>query len=200
MVDDLSRKGIRDRRVLEAVARVPRHLFVPEDLRPMAYTDNALPIGENQTISQPYMVARMTEKLGPEPGARVLEVGTGSGYQAAVLAEMGVRVYSVERIQALAERARRLLEQLGYSIEQRIGDGNLGWPEHAPFDGIIVTAGVSRPPEALIHQLAPGARMVIPVGNATLQHLWIVTKTQGGYRVEKDIPCSFVPLVGPFSY
>ncbi len=199
MIDHLRRKGIKDPLVLQAMAKVPRHLFVPVDIQ-YAYKDIALPIGENQTISQPYMAAYMTEKMKLEPGDKVLDVGTGSGYQAAVLAQMGCRVFSVERIPILAQRAEHLLKGLGYQVSIRIGDGNLGWPEHAPFKGIVVAAGASRPPEALLQQLADQGRMVIPVGNMRVQRLWIITRDQKGFTVEKDIYCNFVPLVGPYSY
>jgi protein-L-isoaspartate(D-aspartate) O-methyltransferase len=194
----LSDQGIKDPRVLAAIGRVPRHRFVSHPYA--AYANVPLPIGEGQTISQPFMVAYMSEKLGVGPGDKVLEIGTGSGYQAAVLAEMGCEVFSVERIPTLAERASETLRELGYRVRIRVGDGNEGWPEEAPFKGIIVTAGARAVPEPLLEQLDLGARLVIPIGTAWLQHLTIITRTQEGFRYEKDIPCSFVPLVGPYSY
>jgi len=194
----LYNQGIRDERVLAAIGRVPRHRFVPQSYA--AYANVPLPIGEGQTISQPFMVAYMTEKLAVGPGDKVLEIGTGSGYQAAVLAEMGCEVFSVERIPQLAEKAGEILRELGYRVRIRVGDGNEGWPEEAPFRGIIVTAGAKAAPEPLLRQLETGARLVIPIGTAWLQHLTIITRTPEGFRYEKDIPCSFVPLVGPYSY
>lgn len=196
----LSDQGIRDRRVLTAIGRVPRHRFVPPSYLDVAYTNAPLPIGDGQTISQPFMVAYMTERLGARPGDRVLEIGTGSGYQAAVLAEMGCEVFSVERIPRLAEKAGQTLRELGYGVKIRVGDGNEGWPEEAPFRGIMVTAGARDAPEPLLEQLETGARLVVPVGSAWLQYLTIITRTPEGFKHEKDIPCSFVPFVGPYSY
>ncbi len=196
----LSNQGIRDERVLSAIGRVPRHRFVLPEHEKLAYTNVPLPIGEGQTISQPFMVAYMTEKLMVGHGDKVLEIGTGSGYQAAVLAEMGCEVYSVERIPVLAAGAEKILRELGYRVRIRIGDGNEGWPEEAPFKGIIVTAGASDPPAPLLEQLEVGARLIIPVGSSLLQYLTIVERTREGFKREKDIPCSFVPLVGPHSY
>ncbi len=182
------------------MARVPRERFLSPAQRSLAYANIPLPIGDGQTISQPYMVAYMTERLGVGPGDRVLEIGTGSGYQAAVLAEIGCEVYSVERIPELAERARKVLSELGYDVRIRVGDGNLGWPEASPFRGIMVTAGAGRVPDPLLSQLDMGGRLIIPIGSSWLQYLTIITRTQDNFKHEKDIPCSFVPLVGPYSY
>lgn len=200
LLKTLSDQGIKDERVLSAIGRVPRHRFVLPVHEKVAYANIPLSIGEGQTISQPFMVAYMTERLMVGSGDRVLEIGTGSGYQAAVLAELGCEVYSVERIPKLAKRAKKTLRELGYKIKIRVGDGNEGWPEEAPFRGIIVTAGASEPPAPLLEQLEPGARLIIPVGSSLLQYLTIIERTSEGFRREKDIPCSFVPLVGPYSY
>ena len=193
----LRRRGILDDRVLEAFARVPRELFVPEDLRERAYDDHALPIGHGQTISQPFMVAAICSALDLEGHERVLDVGTGSGYQAAVLAELAAEVVTIERVPALAEQARRALAEAGYErVEVRIGDGTLGVPERAPFDGIAVAAAAPSVPEALYGQLAPGGRLVVPVGSRRDQQLEIVTRGPHGRVVRKTVPCRFVPLVG----
>jgi len=200
LLSTLREQGIRDARVLAALEAVPREEFVPSHLRDCAYDNTPLPIGEGQTISQPFMVAYMTDALRVKEGDRVLEVGTGSGYQAAVLAELGCEVYSVERVGPLASAAQETLRRLGYSVQVRAGDGNEGWPEHAPYNGIMVTAGAGRVPAALLEQLGQGARLVIPVGSAWIQNLLVVTRKDGGYDYETDIGCSFVPLVGPNSY
>ncbi len=185
-----------DPRVLEAMARVPRHWFVEEAFWPRAYADQALPIGFGQTISRPSTVARMTTALALSPADRVLEVGTGSGYQAAVLACLAGRVFSVERVAALAVRARARLDRLGFTgVEIRPGDGARGWPERAPFDAILVTAAAPEVPEALLEQLAPGGRLVIPVGNGDRQAiLRIRREASGGWAREVLEPCRFVPL------
>lgn len=191
-------RGINDKRVLSAMLKVPRQLFVPQEFWDMAYEDTPLPIRFGQTISQPYIVAFMTEalKLGPED--RVLEIGTGSGYQSAILAELVKDVYSVEIIEQLAEGAKARLESLGYkNIHIRTGDGSKGWPEEAPFDAIIVTAAPLEIPEALVKQLKAGGRMMIPVG-AVFQQLYLVTKTKDGYDKKALIPVKFVPLVTPY--
>jgi protein-L-isoaspartate(D-aspartate) O-methyltransferase len=188
-----------DPRVLEAMRRVPRHEFVPEDLRDAAYEDRPLPIGHGQTISQPSIVAVMTDLLRVQPGDRILEVGTGSGYQAAILAEMGAEVYSIEIIEPLARTARERLRRLGYDrVRVKLGDGYHGWPEHAPYDGIIVTAAASHVPPPLVRQLKPGARMVIPVGGRfTTQYLMLVEKQPDGTIVTRQLlPVRFVPLTG----
>ena len=190
-------RGVRDRRVLAALGKVPRHLFVPESLRDRAYDDYPLPIGDGQTISQPYIVAYMTEELGLSPEHRVLEIGTGSGYQAAVLAELARQVYSIEVLPGLAERAREVLASLDYTnVEVRIGDGYLGWPEHAPFDRIIVTAAPEELPQALVDQLADGGRMVVPVGGAA-QSIRIINRRGAKVDERVTIPVRFVPMVRP---
>ncbi len=177
--------------------KVPRHLFVPEDLQEIAYGDFPLSIGEGQTISQPYMVALMTQLLQVEPTDRVLEVGTGSGYQAAILAELAHRVFTIERIPELSRLAQERLLSLGYgNIRFRVGDGTKGWPEEAPFDAILVTAAAPKAPQSLVDQLAEGGRMVIPIGGRTSQDLWLFRKR--GRRMEREYlcPCTFVPLIG----
>jgi protein-L-isoaspartate(D-aspartate) O-methyltransferase len=190
-------RGVKDERVLASMRKVPRHEFLPEAMRGMAYADNALPIGENQTMSQPYMVAFMTEQLGLTGSERVLEIGTGSGYQAAVLAELCGKVYSVERVKVLADKARAVLDRLGYrSIAIKIYDGTYGWKEMAPFDAIIVTAGSPEIPTPLVEQLRIGGRMVIPVGERFTQRLLKVVRTSEGPLTEASIPCVFVPLIG----
>ncbi len=190
-------RGISDPRVLQAVAKVPRHRFLEPSLAGRAYGDYPLPIGEHQTISQPYMVALMTEALALAGPERVLEVGTGSGYQAAILAELCAQVYTIERIPVLAERARRVLEELGYTnIAFRVGDGSLGWQDGAPFDGIVVTAAAPNIPPALIDQLGYGGRLVVPVGDQFSQTLKKVVKTEQAVRTEDSVGCVFVKLVG----
>jgi protein-L-isoaspartate(D-aspartate) O-methyltransferase len=190
-------RGVRDVRVLEAMRKVPRHRFVPESQRAQAYEDRPLPIGLGQTISQPYIVALMSELAGVKPGDTVLEVGTGSGYQAAVLAEMGVKVFSIEIIEPLAKRAKATLSGLGYAkkIDVRHGDGYAGWPEHAPFDAIVVTAAPPNIPQPLKRQLKVGGHLVIPVGKH-FQSLLRVTRTKDGFREESVIPVRFVPMTG----
>lgn len=197
MVDgQLRRRGISDERVLEAFLRVPRHRFVASDHQHEAYRDSPLPIGLNQTISQPYMVAIMTEKAELLPSDRVLEIGTGSGYQAAILALLCREVYTVERHSALSLRAQTVLGELGYSnIFFKVDDGSLGWPEHAPFDAIVVTAGAPTLPRALVAQLAPSGRLVIPIDEGISQVLYVIRKTADGIVKERWERCSFVPLV-----
>lgn len=188
-----------DVRVMTAMEQVPRHRFVPSEYRRQAYANRPLPIGHGQTISQPYIVALMTDLLAIEPGHRVLELGTGSGYQAAVLAELGARVYSIEIIAALARQASASLQAAGYGqVQLRVGDGYYGWPEAAPFDAIMVTAAASHVPPPLLEQLKPGGRMVIPVGTAFLtQHLLLVQKqTDGSVTTRQILPVRFVPLTG----
>jgi protein-L-isoaspartate(D-aspartate) O-methyltransferase len=182
--------------VMTAMGKVPRHQFVPILQEAFAYDNRALPIGEGQTISQPFLVALMTDLLDPKPGDRVLEVGTGSGYQAAILAELVAKVYTIEIIEPLGRRARERLEQLGYrNIEVRIGDGYNGWPEAAPFDSIVVTAAPAEVPKPLIDQLKPGGRMVIPAGSYEGQHLLVVEKRPDGTSTTKrTLPVRFVPL------
>jgi protein-L-isoaspartate(D-aspartate) O-methyltransferase len=198
MVDEqIVTRGVKDQRVLAALRRVPRHEFLPEAIRGMAYGDHALPLGEGQTMSQPYMVAIMTELLDLKGTERVLEIGTGSGYQAAVLAELCEKVYTVERIKTLAEKARAVLDRLGYKrVAIKIYDGTYGWKEMAPFDAIVVTAGAPDIPAPLVEQLRDGGRMVIPVGERYGQMLVKVVKTAEGLVTEKSIPCMFVPLIG----
>ncbi len=190
-------RDVRDPRVLRAMRNVPRHLFVPESQRRHAYEDRPLPIGHRQTISQPYIVALMTELAAVKPDDRVLEIGTGSGYQAAVLAEMGVRVFSIEIVEPLAKRAKKTLDALGYGkrVEVRHGDGYAGWPAHAPFDAVVVTAAPPKIPEPLKQQLKVGGRLVIPVGDY-FQKLVVVTRTEKGFRKRSVAPVRFVPMTG----
>ena len=190
-------RGIRSAWVLAAMGRVPRHLFVEASLRDMAYDDHPLPIDEGQTISQPYMVALMTDVLHVTPDSVVLEIGTGSGYQTAILAEQAKQVYSVERLDGLAQQARTLLASLNYrNIDVYVGDGTLGWPQHAPYDRIVVTAGAPVVPKALIEQLTEDGKLVIPVGDRMSQTLQILTKHQGQLRTETSCQCVFVKLIG----
>jgi protein-L-isoaspartate(D-aspartate) O-methyltransferase len=193
----LQRRGITDTRVLQAMQEVPRHAFVPPEWRHEAYSDRPLPIADNQTISQPYMVAIMTQSLGLQGHERVLEVGTGSGYQAAVLSRLAAHVYTMEYFRALAERARAILQRLGYTNVQVItGDGGPGLPMHAPYHGILVAAAAPHVPQPLLTQLAEGGRLVIPVGSATSQELLIITRRGDGYAQLRSVPCRFVPLLG----
>jgi protein-L-isoaspartate(D-aspartate) O-methyltransferase len=198
MVDDqLIRRGIHNERVLAAMGRIPRHEFVPDAVRRSAYEDGPLPIGHGQTISQPYVVAFMTAVIDPQPGQRVLEVGTGSGYQAAVLAELAGEVYTIELIPDLARQAEERLDRLGYrNVHVRAGDGYLGWPEAAPFDAVLVTCGADQVPEPLFTQLKPGGQMVIPIGaDPDEQALRVIDKGPHGERQERDLlPVRFVPL------
>jgi protein-L-isoaspartate(D-aspartate) O-methyltransferase len=190
-------RGVRDPRVLEAMRKVPRHEFMPEAMRSQAYGDHAMPIGDGQTISQPYIVALMTELLALKGGERVLEIGTGSGYQAAVLAELCGKVYTVERVKPLADKARATLDRLGYSsIAMKVFDGTYGWREMAPFDAIIVTAAAPDIPAALVEQLKDGGRLVIPVGERYSQVLKKIEKSSAGVTTTSSIPCVFVPLIG----
>jgi protein-L-isoaspartate(D-aspartate) O-methyltransferase len=202
MVDDqLVRRGITDERVLAAMRRVPRHLFVDEALRDRAYGDHALPIGEEQTISQPYIVGLMTSLLKLTGQEKVLEVGTGSGYQAAVLAEIARRVCSIERLPRLAQRARALLDGLGYSnVWIRVGSGTLGWSDEAPFDRILVAAGGPAVPPPLFEQLAPGGRMVLPLGDVEGQTLTLVENAGGTMKLTPHGDCKFVRLVGKYAW
>ena len=198
MVDEqLAGRGVRDERVLAVMRKIPRHEFLPEGIRGMAYNDSALPLGEGQTMSQPYMVALMTESLRLKGTERVLEIGTGSGYQAAVLAELCEKVYTVERIKTLADKARATLDRLGYkSVAIKVYDGTYGWKEMAPFDAIIVSAGSPDIPAPLMEQLKVGGRMSIPVGDRYGQQLVTVVKAAEGMITERSIPCVFVPLIG----
>lgn len=203
LVATLREKGITDQRVLTAFGTVPRHEFVDQALRRRAYDDLALPIGMGQTISQPFTVATMTELLDAKPGERILEVGTGSGYQAAILAEMGARVFSIERHRRLLERTRELLKELDYSIRTRHGDGTKGWPAYAPYDGIVVTAG-GDVPDALLQQLRlpdpdknrEGGRLIIPIGKTGHQVLHRITRRgEETFHDERFMSCTFVPLI-----
>ena len=197
MIDEqLKKRGVESQQVLDAFARVPRHLFVPEEYRTMAYADRALPIGKGQTISQPYIVAYMTEALGLKSTDRVLEVGTGSGYQAAILAEICDTVYSIEIIESLGKKAGKLLKEIGYAnIILKIGDGYLGWQAHAPFDAIIVTCAPTQIPEPLKDQLTEGGRMIIPVGELYVQELILLEKKNDRLKKIKVLPVMFVPMV-----
>jgi protein-L-isoaspartate(D-aspartate) O-methyltransferase len=197
VAEQLRARGIRDGRVLDVMGRIPRHRFVQEALVGRAYGDIPLPIGDGQTISQPYMVALMSEALGLRGGERVLEVGTGSGYQTAVLAELAGKVYSVERVRSLAERALQLLGDLGYyNIRIRVGDGSLGWEDEAPFDAILITAGAPEVPALLAAQLGEGGRLVAPVGSPDAQILRRAVRRPDGMVTEDLTGCVFVKLVG----
>ena len=202
MVDEqLERRGITDERVLATMRRVPRHLFVDEALRDRAYGDHPLPIGEQQTISQPYIVGLMTSLLALEGGEKVLDVGTGSGYQTTVLAALARRVCSIERLPALAARARGIIEGLGITnVWIRVGNGALGWPDEAPFDRILVAAGGPTVPPPLFQQLASGGRMVLPIGDATNQTLTLVENVNGQMKTTSYGDCSFVKLVGKYAW
>jgi protein-L-isoaspartate(D-aspartate) O-methyltransferase len=193
----LAARGVKDGRVLAAMGKVPRHEFVPADRRAEAYDDRALPIGQGQTISQPYLVAFMTEAIGPRPGQRVLEVGTGSGYQAAVLAELVGEVSTVELLPELAAAAGKRLARLGYrNVHVKAGDGYQGWPDKGPFDAVVVTCGAKEVPRPLLEQLKPGGKLIIPVGEAgAVQTLRLITKGPGGKMEVRDLlPVRFVPL------
>jgi protein-L-isoaspartate(D-aspartate) O-methyltransferase len=202
MVDEqLVRRGITDERVLAAMRRVPRHRFVQEALRERAYGDHPLPIGEEQTISQPYIVGLMSSLLELTGREKVLDVGTGSGYQTAVLAELARRVCSIERLPRLAERARAVLESLGYmNVWVRVGDGTLGWQDEAPFDRILVAAGGPAVPQALFEQLAAGGRMVLPIGDTENQTLTVVENAGGQMQTRVAGECKFVKLVGKYAW
>lgn len=190
-------RGISNERVLEAFRKVPRHEFISKNLLGEAYADYPLPVGEGQTISQPYMVALMTECLNLKGNEKVLEIGTGSGYQAAILAELAKEVYSIERFQSLAERAEQILDKLGYkNIKVNVGDGTLGWEEYAPYDGILVTAGAPKAPNSLIKQLKENGKLVIPIGGGFSQVLTVIEK-KGNKAFSSEIcGCVFVPLIG----
>lgn len=194
-------RGIKDPRVIAAMKKVPRHLFVEEALQNQAYSDHPLPIGEKQTISQPYMVALMTEAMQLTGEERVLEIGAGSGYQTAILAELAREVYSIERIRSLAIKARKLLYELGYfNAEIKIFDGTLGWAEKGPFDAIMVTAGAPNIPQPLYDQLALQGRLVIPVGDVYAQDLFRITRIEEGLKKEDLGGCRFVKLIGKYGW
>jgi protein-L-isoaspartate(D-aspartate) O-methyltransferase len=191
----LTTRGINDQRVLAAMVKVPREEFVPPDSRAVSYGDGPLPIGYGQTISQPYIVAFMTEQLRPKPSDRVLEVGTGSGYQAAILAELVSEVYSIEIVEPLAKNAEATLQRLGYkNVHLKIGDGYKGWPEAAPFDAVIVTCAPDRVPQPLVDQLKDDGRMVIPVGDRFAQQLYLLEKKNGQLKESATLPVRFVPM------
>ena len=196
--DQILRRNITDARLIDALLNTPRHLFVDEGLRPHAYSDASLPIGDKQTISQPYMVAAMTSALCLQGGERILEIGTGSGYQSAVLSPLVSRVYTIERISVLASRARRIFDQLRLTnINLKVGDGTIGWADQAPFDGIIVTAGGPEVPVEFFEQLAIGAPLVVPVGPRDQQKLLrFIRKENGSFSREELMNCKFVPLIG----
>jgi protein-L-isoaspartate(D-aspartate) O-methyltransferase len=191
----LAGRDVSDRDVLDAMRTVPRHLFVPKKYRDESYRDHPLPIGEGQTISQPYIVGIMTQLLAVDSTSKVLEIGTGSGYQAAVLAEICDSVFSIEIVEPLAARAEYLLDSLGYKVKVRCGDGYRGWEEHAPYDGIIVTAAAPKIPQPLIDQLKVGGRLVIPVGDYS-QDLMVITKTEDGFAKKNIFGVRFVPMTG----
>lgn len=197
-------RGIRDERVLKAMEKIPRHLFVDEGLQSQAYADNPLPIGDRQTISQPYIVALMTEALELTGSEKVLEIGTGSGYQAALLAELADRVFSIERIASLADRARKILDFLGYfNVLIRVGDGTYGWREESPFDAIIVTAGAPEVPRTYVEQLAIGGRLIVPTGDRYTQTLLKITRLSedpGDIETEDLGGCRFVHLIGEYGW
>ncbi len=197
LIKILKTRGIKNQNVLEAFRKVERHLFVPEIMRFNAYKDVALPIGQGQTISQPYTVAYMTEELNPKQGEKILEIGTGSGFQAAVLCELGVRVFTIERQFDLYNQALKLFDKLGYKVAARCSDGTIGWSEFAPYDGIIVTAGSPAIPQNLMKQLAISGKMIIPVGDKTNQTMKIITKLSEDEFDIKEAPYfAFVPLIG----
>lgn len=197
LVQLLKQKGIKSEAVLQAIRKVPRHYFLPEMFAEESYQDHAMPIGEGQTISQPFTVARQTELLQPEAGMKILEIGTGSGYQCAVLCALSLKVYSVERNANLHHEAKAVINRLGYKPRLKCGDGTLGWDTFAPYDRILVTAGSPNIPEELVKQLAPGGKLVIPVGDRNTQIMKRVTKTgDGQIQVESLEPFSFVPLIG----
>ncbi len=190
-------RGITDKNVINAMNKVPRHLFVPDNKKHLAYDDCPLPIGEGQTISQPFMVAIMTERLNLDDRSKVLEIGTGSGYQTAILAEIAKEVYTVERLESLSLKAQNILKLLGYqNIFFKIGDGTLGWEENSPYDGIIVTAAAPVVPESYKNQLKDGGRLVIPVGDKYTQSLQVIIKKDGKFIEQQEFLCAFVPLIG----
>jgi len=194
--DQIERRDVNDDNVLNAMRNVPRHEFVPEHLRKYAYADEPLPIGEDQTISQPYIVAYMTEQLELKPTDKVLEIGTGSGYQAAVLAEIADSIFTIEIVDVLAKRAEATLKKLGYAnIMVKSGDGYKGWPEHAPFDKIIITAAPTRIPQPLVDQLKVGGRLILPLGDYS-QDLVLIQKNEAGVTQRKLLPVRFVPMTG----
>ncbi len=194
-------RGVTDARVVAALRKIPRHVFVDPGIVNRAYDDSALPIGEKQTLSQPYMAARMSEALALSGGEKVLEIGTGSGFQTALLAELCFNVFSVEKLRALSRRARALLDQLDYhNIALHVGDGTIGWSEHAPYDAIIVTAGAPQAPRPLLDQLAVGGRLVIPIGDEQSQTLTRLVRTRTSFKKEQLGECKFVKLMGKYGW
>ena len=198
--EQVAMRGVTDERVLRAMRKVPREQFVPEQMRGQSYSDGPLPIGYDQTISQPFVVAFMTEKLGLRPTDRVLEIGTGSGYQAAILAELAAKVYTIEIVEPLGKKAAQTLQRLGYkNVQVKIGDGYQGWPEHAPFDAVIVTCAPDHVPQPLVEQIKEGGRIIIPVGPAGDQTLYLLEKKNGRLEQRNVLPVSFVPMTGEAS-
>jgi len=198
--EQIAMRGVTDERVLRAMRKVPREQFVPEQMRGQSYSDGPLPIGYDQTISQPFVVAFMTEKLRLRPTDRVLEIGTGSGYQAAILAELAAKVYTVEIVEPLGKRAEQTLQRLGYkNVQVKIGDGYQGWPEYAPFDAVIVTCAPNHVPQPLVAQIKEGGRIIIPVGPAGDQTLYLLEKKNGRLEQRNVLPVSFVPMTGEAS-
>jgi protein-L-isoaspartate(D-aspartate) O-methyltransferase len=196
MLDLIRDRGIKDENLLRAMSVIDRREFVQKAFQSRAYDDSALPIGHSQTISQPYTVAFMTEALEIEKGDKILEVGTGSGYQAAILAEMGARVYTIERNMELLNEARKRLEKLGYQVASKCGDGTIGWKEFAPYDGIIVTAGAPEVPKPLLNQLADGGILVIPIGDIDIQNIHIIRRVKDNFETKEAFGFKFVPLIG----
>lgn len=201
LIEAVRETGIEDLEVLRAIDQVPRHLFLPPAVHPRAYEDAPLPIGFSQTASQPSLQALYLQTLKLQPREKVLEIGTGSGYQTALLAQIAGNVYSIERVRELSVRARAALDQLRIAnVALLVGDGTIGWSKYAPYDAILVTAGAPAPPPALLDQLAPGGRMLIPVGGRELQTLRLYRRTETGFEHENLIPCAFVPLLGRFGW
>ncbi len=200
MVELIRQRGVKDENLLKVMERIPRHLFVTDLFISRAYEDSPLPIGKSQTISQPYTVAVMTEALEVKKGSKVLEVGTGSGYQAAILAELGARVFTIERHMELLNASRKIFEKLGYPIVSKCGDGTIGWAEFAPFDGIIVTAAAPEIPQALLDQLADGGKLVIPIGSMEYQDLHVVTRRKDKFLTKQIVGFKFVPLIGKLGW
>jgi protein-L-isoaspartate(D-aspartate) O-methyltransferase len=196
MIDIIRRRGIHDELLIDAMEKIPRHLFVGDLFVNRAYDDCALPIAMSQTISQPYTVAKMTEALEIKKGVKILEVGTGSGYQAAILSQMGARVFTIERHMELLNDARKILDKLGYPIVSKCGDGTVGWSEFAPFDGIIVTAAAPEAPQPLLEQLSEGGKLVIPIGSYDVQDLHIITRRKDKFEKREIVGFKFVPLIG----
>jgi protein-L-isoaspartate(D-aspartate) O-methyltransferase len=201
VIEQLQGRGIKNKKVLDAFRKVPRHKFIQQQYQESAYNDHPVPIGEGQTISQPYMVALMTELLELKGSEKVLEIGTGSGYQAAILAELASEVYTVERVELLAQKTKSTLAELGYdNLKVKVGDGSCGWQEHAPYDGIIVTCGAPSVPEPLKEQLAVNGRLVIPVGGDFSQVLTVIERKQDAFQEKEVCCCVFVPLIGRYGW